>query len=94
MAKMASCKATGLNCDFVIQGETEEELLNNAAQHGRDAHRIGETEEEANRTYGQDFLAGVGAEGAGVVGQQATVLNVKRNERRLSESGRAKASHA
>ena len=31
---------------------------------------------------------------AGGITREATVLKVKRNERRLSESGRARASHA
>lgn len=31
MAKTARCKDTGRNCEFVIQGATDEELLTNAA---------------------------------------------------------------
>jgi predicted small metal-binding protein len=27
------CRETGLDCDYVIQGETEEEILKNAAEH-------------------------------------------------------------
>jgi predicted small metal-binding protein len=27
------CRETGLDCDSVIQGETEEEILKNAAEH-------------------------------------------------------------
>ena len=67
VAKTASCKDTGQNCDFMIRGDTEEELLANAAQHGTDAHRIGAQEDEAARTYGTDFgsapgiKAGIGA---------------------------------
>ena len=37
MVKTARCKDTGQNCDFIIRGDTEEELLANAAQHGTDA---------------------------------------------------------
>ena len=75
MAKAARCKATGQNCDFVIQGETEEELLVNAAQHGTDAHRIGAQEDEYARTFGRDFISSSGAgTGAGLVGERASWL--------------------
>ncbi len=57
MAKTASCKDTGQNCDFVIQGETDEELLANGAQHGTDAHSIGAREDEFAGTYGRDFIS-------------------------------------
>ena len=67
MAKMARCQDTGQNCDFVIRGDTEEELLANAAQQGMDAHRIGAREDEAARAYGRDFVSAPGvAAGLGV----------------------------
>ena len=72
MAKTTSCKDTGQNCDFMIRGDTEEELLANAAQHGTDVHRIGAQEDEAARTYGRDFISGIGA-GIGV-GERANWL--------------------
>ena len=73
MAKAARCKDTGQNCEFVIQGETEEELLSNAAQHGTDAHRIGAQEDEAARTFGRDFISAPGV-GAGIVGERSNWL--------------------
>ena len=73
MAKAARCKDTGQNCEFVIQGETEEELLANAAQHGKDAHRIGAQEDELTRAYGQDFISAPGL-GAGIVGERSDWL--------------------
>ncbi len=73
MAKTASCKDTGQNCDFVIQGETEEELLANATQHGTDAHRIGADEDEYARLYGRDFMSTPGISG-GMVGERASWL--------------------
>ena len=73
MAKAARCKDTGQNCEFVIQGETEEELLANAAQHGTDAHRIGVQEDEAGRTFGRDFISAPGV-GAGIVGERGNWL--------------------
>ena len=27
------CRETGLNCDYIIKGETEEEILRNGAEH-------------------------------------------------------------
>ncbi len=38
MPKVARCKDTGLNCEFIIKGETEEELLENASEHVDAAH--------------------------------------------------------
>ena len=73
MVKTASCKDTGLNCDFIIRGDTEEELLANAAQHGTDAHRIGAQEDELARAYGQDFVSAPGI-GAGIIGERDTWL--------------------
>jgi predicted small metal-binding protein len=32
------CRETGLDCDYVIQGETEEEILKNAAEHAIKVH--------------------------------------------------------
>ena len=73
MVKTARCKDTGQNCDFVIQGDTEEALLANAAQHGTDAHRIGAQEDEAARTFGRDFVSAPGV-GAGIVGERGNWL--------------------
>ncbi len=38
MPKVARCKDTGLNCEFIIRGETEEELLENASEHANAEH--------------------------------------------------------
>ncbi len=74
MVKTASCKDTGLNCDFIIRGDTEEELLANATQHGTDAHRIGAQEDELAGTFGRDFLSTSGAGAGGIVGDRASWL--------------------
>ena len=71
--KTARCEDTGQNCEFVIQGVTEEELLANAAQHGRDAHQIGEQEDEYARLYGRDFVTTPGL-GAGIIGERSRWL--------------------
>ena len=73
MAKTARCKDTGQNCEFIIQGNTEEALLANATQHGTDAHRIGVREDEAARTFGRDFISAPGL-GAGIIGERDTWL--------------------
>ena len=32
------CRDTGLDCDYVIKGETEEEMLTNGAEHAMKVH--------------------------------------------------------
>ena len=32
------CRETGLNCDYIIKGETEEEILKNGAEHVTQVH--------------------------------------------------------
>jgi predicted small metal-binding protein len=34
------CSETGLDCDFIIKGETEEKLLENGANHAIQQHGI------------------------------------------------------
>ena len=60
MVKTARCKDNGQNCEFIIRGDTEEELLANAVQHGTDAHRIGARGDESARMSGQDFVSAPG----------------------------------
>ena len=73
MVKTARCKDTGLNCEFIIRGDTEEELLNNAEQHGTEAHSIGTQEDEYSGTFGRDFVSAAGV-GAGIVGERRNWL--------------------
>jgi len=35
-----SCRDVGVDCDYLIHGQTEEELFKNAAAHGKSAHRM------------------------------------------------------
>ncbi len=74
MAKTASCKDTGQNCEFIIRGDDEEELLANATQHGTDAHRIGAREDEAAGAYGRDFISAPEIGGGLGVGERASWL--------------------
>jgi predicted small metal-binding protein len=36
--KTLSCRDAGCDCDYVAKGETEEEVINDAADHGMKAH--------------------------------------------------------
>jgi predicted small metal-binding protein len=34
------CRETGMDCDYIIKGETEEEFLKNGAEHVMKVHRM------------------------------------------------------
>lgn len=38
MTKVFSCRDVGVECDFVARGQTEEEIFQQIAEHGRTAH--------------------------------------------------------
>jgi predicted small metal-binding protein len=42
MSKVIRCRDAGMDCDFVVRGETEEELFRNALEHGRTFHGMKE----------------------------------------------------
>jgi predicted small metal-binding protein len=42
MAKTVSCRDVGMDCDFVAKGETEQDILQQAAEHARTAHNMTE----------------------------------------------------
>ena len=42
MSKMVSCREVGVDCDFVAKGETEEEILQQCAEHARNDHGMTE----------------------------------------------------
>jgi predicted small metal-binding protein len=46
------CRETGLDCDFIIKGETKEEFLKNGADHAIQEHSI-----NANDIYLNDTPA-------------------------------------
>ncbi len=73
MVQTARCKDTGWNCEFVIRGDTEEELLANANQHGMDAHNVGAQEDQLANQFGRDFISQPGMV-AGIVGERADWL--------------------
>jgi predicted small metal-binding protein len=43
--KVLKCRDVGLDCDFEIRAETEEEILKQATEHGRTVHNIEEISE-------------------------------------------------
>jgi len=44
--KEIRCRDAGVDCDFVVRGQTEEELFKKAAEHGRKDHNMQELPEE------------------------------------------------
>jgi predicted small metal-binding protein len=46
------CRESGLDCDFIIKGETKEEFLKNGADHAIQKHRM-----NANDIYLNDIPA-------------------------------------
>jgi predicted small metal-binding protein len=38
--KRLACRDVGLDCDYIIKGETEEEIMKNAVQHAWEIHAI------------------------------------------------------
>jgi predicted small metal-binding protein len=42
MSKVVSCRDVGVDCDFVARGMTEQEVLQQCAEHGRMAHGMEE----------------------------------------------------
>jgi len=38
--KKLACRDVGLDCDYIIKGETDEEIMKNAVQHAWEIHAI------------------------------------------------------
>ncbi len=49
MAKVLYCKDAGLDCAEVLRGETEEEVLQKAAEHAKTVHNMDVTPEMAQQ---------------------------------------------
>jgi predicted small metal-binding protein len=49
MAKAIYCKDAGLDCNEVIRGETEEEVMQKAAEHAKTVHNMDVTPEMAQQ---------------------------------------------
>lgn len=46
MSKVLKCRDVGMDCDFVARGETEEEILKQAAKHAGTTHGMTEMSDE------------------------------------------------
>ena len=44
MARELRCREVGFDCDQVVQGETEDEVMQKAQQHGMQAHGMKEAD--------------------------------------------------
>jgi predicted small metal-binding protein len=42
MAKVVTCRDVGVDCDFIAKGDTEQEVLQQCAEHARTAHGMTE----------------------------------------------------
>jgi len=42
MAKTVNCRDVGVDCDFTATGETEEQVMQQCAEHARTAHGMNE----------------------------------------------------
>ena len=42
MAKVVRCRDVGVDCDFVARGNTEQEIMEQCAEHARTAHGMQE----------------------------------------------------
>jgi predicted small metal-binding protein len=40
MTKVLHCRELGFNCESVVRAETEEEVLQQVAEHAREVHKI------------------------------------------------------
>jgi predicted small metal-binding protein len=38
MTKLLSCREVGCDCDYIVTGDTEEEVMKSAAEHGIKEH--------------------------------------------------------
>ena len=46
MPKEVRCRDLGFDCDGVVQGESEEEILTQVAEHAKEVHNMTEIPEE------------------------------------------------
>ena len=42
MSKVLKCREVGMDCDFEARGETEQLVMQKAAEHAKDVHKIPE----------------------------------------------------
>lgn len=44
MAKTVACRDLGSNCDYVVRGETEDEVIAGMVKHGKEVHKLPDEE--------------------------------------------------
>ncbi len=49
MGYTIGCRDVGVNCDFVAEAKTEEELFDKVAEHGKSVHGMKEIPEELKK---------------------------------------------
>ncbi len=52
MTKVLRCRDTGADCEFEARGETEEEIMQQVAQHATDVHKMEVTPELVEQVRG------------------------------------------
>ena len=58
MLKKLSCRAMGMNCDFVAQDELEAEVVRKIADHLKTAHKLAFTDELKTKAINLTRLEG------------------------------------
>lgn len=49
MGLTINCKDVGMECDFTVEGKTEEELFRKAGEHAKEAHGLTEIPDDLKR---------------------------------------------
>ncbi len=47
--KQLRCRDVGFNCDYVMQGQSDDEVMNKAREHGKSAHGINQLSSDQER---------------------------------------------
>jgi predicted small metal-binding protein len=56
MTKLLSCREIGCDCDYIVTGETEEEVMRNAAEHDIKEHSRTKTDMVGMREKLRGFI--------------------------------------
>ena len=56
MAKVLRCRDVGVDCDFAVHGETEDEVLKKAKEHARKDHGIKKTTKEYLESWRKEIM--------------------------------------
>jgi predicted small metal-binding protein len=53
--KQLDCRDIGFDCDETIRGESEQEIMSQAAEHAREAHGLTEIDEDTGQRIRQQI---------------------------------------